>query len=102
MACRFPARPENSAISTRRPTCSCRGSSRRSSAPISKRCRNSNERHERRRLMNINKYTEKAREAVATALDLATQANNPNIEPEHLLVALLEQREGVVPEVVRK
>jgi ATP-dependent Clp protease ATP-binding subunit ClpB len=52
--------------------------------------------------MNINKYTEKAREAVATALDLATQANNPNVEPEHMLVALLEQRDGVVPEVVRK
>src|SRR5580765_1550981 len=52
--------------------------------------------------MNINKYTEKAREAVATALDLATEANNPNVEPELLLVALLEQREGVIPEVVRK
>jgi ATP-dependent Clp protease ATP-binding subunit ClpB len=52
--------------------------------------------------MNINKYTEKAREAVATALDLATQANNPNVEPEHLLVALLEQREGIVPELLRK
>ena len=52
--------------------------------------------------MNINKYTEKAREAVATAVDLATGANNPNVEPEHLLVALLEQREGIVPEIVRK
>src|SRR5438067_3893080 len=52
--------------------------------------------------MNINKYTEKAREAVATALDLAAQANNPNVEPDHLLVALLEQRDGIVPEIVRK
>src|SRR5690242_14646771 len=52
--------------------------------------------------MNINKYTEKAREAVASALDLATQANNPNIEPEHLLVALLEQRDGIVPELTRR
>ena len=52
--------------------------------------------------MNINKYTEKAREAVAAALELAQQANNPNVEPEHLLVALLEQRDGIVPEVVRK
>src|ERR1051326_8893913 len=87
----------------RRPTCSCRGSSRRSSARTSKRCRNSSSRrHERLRLMNINKYTEKAREVVATALDLAAQAHNPNVEPEHLLVALLEQREGIIPEVVRK
>jgi ATP-dependent Clp protease ATP-binding subunit ClpB len=52
--------------------------------------------------MNINKYTEKAREAVAAALELAQQANNPNVEPEHLLVALLEQRDGIVPEVARK
>src|SRR5215468_6041731 len=52
--------------------------------------------------MNINKYTEKAREAVAAALELAQQANNPNVEPEHLLVALLEQRDGIVPEIVRK
>ena len=51
--------------------------------------------------MNINKYTEKAREAVASAIELAQQANNPQLEPEHLLVALVEQRDGVVPELVR-
>src|SRR6266571_556123 len=42
--------------------------------------------------MNINKYTEKAREAVAAAIELARQSNNPQLEPEHLLVALVEQR----------
>src|SRR5437899_388120 len=52
--------------------------------------------------MNINKYTEKAREAVATAIELAQQSNNPQLEPEHLLVALVEQREGIVPELLRK
>src|SRR5499427_729225 len=52
--------------------------------------------------MNINKYTEKAREAVAAAVELAQQANNPQLEPEHLLVALVEQREGIVPELLRK
>src|SRR6184192_3820498 len=52
--------------------------------------------------MNINKYTEKAREAVATAIELAQQNNNPQLEPEHLLVALVEQREGIVPELLRK
>jgi ATP-dependent Clp protease ATP-binding subunit ClpB len=52
--------------------------------------------------MNINKYTEKAREAVAAALELATQSNNPNVEPEHLLVALVEQRDGIVPELARR
>jgi ATP-dependent Clp protease ATP-binding subunit ClpB len=52
--------------------------------------------------MNINKYTEKAREAVAAAIELARQNNNPQLEPEHLLVALTEQREGIVPELLRK
>jgi ATP-dependent Clp protease ATP-binding subunit ClpB len=52
--------------------------------------------------MNINKYTEKAREAVAAAIELAQQANNPQLEPEHVLVALVEQRDGIVPELLRK
>jgi ATP-dependent Clp protease ATP-binding subunit ClpB len=52
--------------------------------------------------MNINKYTEKAREAVAAAIELAQQHNNPQLEPEHLLVALVDQREGIVPELLRK
>jgi ATP-dependent Clp protease ATP-binding subunit ClpB len=52
--------------------------------------------------MNINKYTEKAQEAIAGAQQRAEQSNNAQIEPEHLLVALVEQREGVVPELLRK
>ncbi len=52
--------------------------------------------------MNINKYTEKAREAVAAAIELAQQQNHPQVEPEHLLVALVEQRQGIVPELLRK
>ncbi len=52
--------------------------------------------------MNINKYTEKAREAVASAIELARQSNNPQLEPEHLLVALVERREGIVPDLLRK
>jgi ATP-dependent Clp protease ATP-binding subunit ClpB len=52
--------------------------------------------------MNINKYTEKAREAVAAAIELARTANNPQLEPEHLLVALVEQRDGIVPNLLRK
>jgi ATP-dependent Clp protease ATP-binding subunit ClpA len=48
--------------------------------------------------MNINKFTEKARDAVAKAIDLAKQSNNPQVEPEHLLVALVEQPDGIVPQ----
>jgi ATP-dependent Clp protease ATP-binding subunit ClpB len=53
-------------------------------------------------MMNLNKYTQKAQEAVLAAQRLADEASQPQIEPEHLLVALVEQRAGVVPEVLRK
>jgi ATP-dependent Clp protease ATP-binding subunit ClpA len=38
--------------------------------------------------MNLNKYTEKAQEAVVAAQQHAEKANHPQIEPEHLLLAL--------------
>src|SRR5262245_25872185 len=52
--------------------------------------------------MNINKFTEKAQEAVITAQQLAEQMSHAQIEPEHLLLALAEQPEGIVPEIFRK
>jgi len=52
--------------------------------------------------MNLNKYTEKAREAVLEAQQSAMRANNPQIEPEHLLAALVAQPDGIVPEILRK
>jgi ATP-dependent Clp protease ATP-binding subunit ClpB len=52
--------------------------------------------------MNLNKLTEKAREALLGAKELAEQLNHSQIGPEHLLVALVEQPEGIVPEVLRK
>src|SRR3954465_4217793 len=52
--------------------------------------------------MNINKYTEKAQEAILGAQQLADREGNPEILPEHLLLTLVEQREGIVPEIVRK
>src|SRR5437773_585873 len=52
--------------------------------------------------MNINKYTEKAQESIVGAQQLAEQMNHAQIEPEHLLVALVEQRDGIVPELITK
>src|SRR5687767_1535418 len=52
--------------------------------------------------MNLNKYTEKAQEAILAAQRLAEQANHPQIEPEHLLQALAEQADGIVPVLLRK
>jgi ATP-dependent Clp protease ATP-binding subunit ClpB len=52
--------------------------------------------------MNLNKFTEKAQEAVMTAQNLATEFTHSEIVPEHLLVALVEQEGGIVPSVLRK
>ena len=52
--------------------------------------------------MNINKYTEKAQEAVLAAQQLADREGNPEILPEHLLITLLQQRDGIVPSIVQK
>ena len=41
--------------------------------------------------MDPNRYTEKAQEALLRAQGLANERGNPQIEPEHLLLALLEQ-----------
>ena len=46
--------------------------------------------------MNIEKLTVKAREAVARAQDLARANQNQTLEPLHLLLALLSEKEGVI------
>ncbi len=50
--------------------------------------------------MDANRYTEKSQEALLRAQGLATEYGNPQIDPEHLLVALLEQADGVVPQII--
>ncbi len=52
--------------------------------------------------MRPDKFTVKAQEALQAAQSLAVQQNHQAIEPEHLLAALLEQREGVVGPVLAK
>src|SRR5262245_57192395 len=52
--------------------------------------------------MNINKYTEKAQEAIMGAQQTAEREGHAEVLPEHLLLTLLEQKDGVVPEIVRK
>src|SRR5262245_9762966 len=52
--------------------------------------------------MNLNKLTEKAQEAVLTAQNLASEFNQPEITPEHLLAALVEQQGGIVQSILRK
>jgi ATP-dependent Clp protease ATP-binding subunit ClpB len=52
--------------------------------------------------MNLNKFTQKAQEAVMEAQSLAGTYSHNQIEPGHLLLALLQQSDGIVPQVVQK
>ncbi len=52
--------------------------------------------------MKIERFTDKAREAIQEASELARTLNNSQIEPEHLLDALLKQEGGVVPQIIQK
>ena len=52
--------------------------------------------------MNINTFTEKAQEAILTAQTLATDLSHSELTPEHLLVALVEQKGGTVASVLTK
>ena len=45
--------------------------------------------------MEPNKLTTKSQEAVAAAVQQATAAGNPEVEPAHLLAALLAQADGI-------
>jgi ATP-dependent Clp protease ATP-binding subunit ClpB len=48
------------------------------------------------------KFTVKAQEAVQQANNLASEHGNPELLPLHLLAALLEDKEGIVPPVLEK
>jgi ATP-dependent Clp protease ATP-binding subunit ClpB len=51
--------------------------------------------------MDLNKFTEKAQQAVVEAQSLATEYSHGQIEGEHLLLALLRQSDGVAPQIVQ-
>ncbi len=52
--------------------------------------------------MNLEKYTQKAQEAIFQAQRLAQDLNHQAIEPAHLLLALIQQEDGVVPAVITR
>jgi ATP-dependent Clp protease ATP-binding subunit ClpB len=52
--------------------------------------------------MRFDKLTVKAQEAVQAAQSLADQGNHQALEPEHLLLALIQQQEGVVGPLLGK
>ena len=52
--------------------------------------------------MDINKLTVKAQEAVVEAQGLARQSGHAEFSPEHLLVTLISQEEGIVRPILNK
>jgi ATP-dependent Clp protease ATP-binding subunit ClpB len=52
--------------------------------------------------VNLNNYTEKAREAIVSAQQIAEDHSHSQVEPEHLLLALVRQQEGVAPRIFER
>ena len=52
--------------------------------------------------MRLDKFTIKAQDALAQAQKEAEERSHQQIEPEHLLAALIEQEEGVIPSILKK
>jgi ATP-dependent Clp protease ATP-binding subunit ClpB len=48
------------------------------------------------------KFTVKSQQAIEQARTRATELGNPELQPVHLLLALIEDREGVIPAVLEK
>ncbi|MBA4063598.1 MAG: ATP-dependent chaperone ClpB [Isosphaera sp.] len=52
--------------------------------------------------MDLNQFTEKARQAVADSQKLAARLNHQQIDAEHVLMALLDQEKGLAPAILQK
>lgn len=52
--------------------------------------------------MNQNKFTEKVQEALISARDKALEKGNGAIDTEHLVIALVNQPDGVVPMIINE
>lgn len=52
--------------------------------------------------MNVQKFTQKSLEAVQAAQDIAIEYQNNAIEPEHLVYSLLNQENGLIPQLMTK
>src|SRR5512139_1608000 len=52
--------------------------------------------------MKLDQFTEKAQAAVLDARDVASEYSHAQIEPEHILLALLRQEDGVVPQLITR
>ena len=58
--------------------------------------------HERDHTMQLDRFTEKAQEAIVAAQTLAGRLQSPVLDAEHLLSALIEPDDGVPAETLRR
>jgi ATP-dependent Clp protease ATP-binding subunit ClpB len=52
--------------------------------------------------MRLDKFTLRGQEAIQSAIELAERNQHQQVEPEHLLIAMLEQPEGIVRPILGK
>jgi ATP-dependent Clp protease ATP-binding subunit ClpB len=52
--------------------------------------------------MRLDRFTERSQEALQAAQTAAASLQHPTVEPEHLLLALLHQDDGLVPSFLRR
>jgi ATP-dependent Clp protease ATP-binding subunit ClpB len=52
--------------------------------------------------MRLDKFTLRGQEAIQSAIELGERNQHQQVEPEHLLIAMLEQPEGIVRPVLGK
>ena len=51
--------------------------------------------------MNIEQMTQKSREALQAAQRIAVEYSNNAVEQEHLLAALAQQQDGLIPQLLQ-
>ena len=52
--------------------------------------------------MDVANFTEKSKEAITTASNIATQNNNPEIKDCHMVAAMIEDKSGVITMLLKK
>ena len=52
--------------------------------------------------MDLNKFTQKSREAISEAQNVAIKHNNQQVDVEHLAYALVSQEDGLIPRILER
>src|SRR5512133_3946456 len=53
-------------------------------------------------MMRFDRFTERAQDAAARAYEILQRYGHNQVDTEHILLALLEQPEGIIPQILEK